>query len=74
MNKVYDKAMSAIEKIEEVMKKGGKRKENTHTMSLLVFICISLSSFLYPLSSHAVTKAEADSAYMHNEYQKAIDG
>ena len=77
MNKVYDKAMSAIEKIEETMKKGGKRKEESGMRihySLLLFAVISLSSFLFPLSSHAVTKAEADSAYVHDEYQKAIDG
>ena len=79
MNKVYDKAMNAIEKIEEGMKKKNRgekqevRGERIH-YSLLLFAVISLSSFLFPLSTHAVTKAEADSAYIHEEYQKAIDG
>ena len=79
MNKVFDKAMTAIEKIEETMKKRNKRKvesgmwnENTNVARMLVFICISLSSFLLPLSSSAVTKAEADSAYVRGEYQQAI--
>jgi len=71
MNKVYNKAISAIEKIEETMKKGGKRiVEASSSVILLMFI--SLSSLLFPLSSHALTKTEADSAYVHGEYQKAI--
>ena len=74
MNKVYDKAMNAIEKIEEVMKKSGKRKVESGKARLILLAVISLSSFLIPLASHAITKAEADSAYVHDEYQKAIDG
>jgi len=74
MNKVYDKAMNAIEKIEEVMKKGGKRKVESGKARLVLLAVISLISYLLPLTSHAITKAEADSAYVHDEYQKAIDG
>jgi len=81
MNKVYEKAMTAIEQIEGTMKKRNKRKvesgmwnENTNVARMLVFICISLSSFLLPLSSSAMTKAEADSAYVRGEYQQAING
>jgi tetratricopeptide (TPR) repeat protein len=78
MNKVYDKAMSAIEKIEEVMKKSGKRSEaggeRTPHARLILFAVISLTSYLLPFTSLAITKAEADSAYVHDEYQKAIDG
>ena len=73
MNKVYDKAMNAIEKIEEVMKKSGKRKVESGKTRLILLAVISLSSCFIPLASHAITKAEADSAYVRGEYQKAID-
>ena len=78
MNKVYDKAMNAIEKIEDVMKKSGKRSEakgekTPHVfLLLLVFYLLLSPSLLTP--AFAVTKSEADSAYVHGEYQKAIDG
>ena len=78
MNKVYDKAMNAIEKIEVVMKKSGKRSEakgekTPHAfLLLLVFYLLLSPSLLTP--GFAVTKSEADSAYVHGEYQKAIDG
>ena len=77
MNKVYEKAMTAIEKIEETMKKKrGERREVRgeripHARLLLLFI-ISLTSYLLPLTTHAVTKAEADSAYTRGQYQQAI--
>ncbi len=64
MNKVYDKAMSAIEKIEETMRK--RRSAKSAAVVLLIL--------LFPLGVQAMTKAEADSAYVHGEYQKAIDG
>ena len=63
MNKVYDKAMAAIEQIEEVMKKGGKK------MGTLVLLLL-----LAPLATQAATKAEADSAYANGNYQAAIKG
>ena len=63
MNKVYDKAMQAIEKIEEVMKKGGKK---VATLVLLLLLA--------PLATQAATKAEADSAYANGNYQAAIKG
>ena len=62
MNKVFDKAMTAIEKIEETMKK--RRPAKTVTAVLLML--------LLPLCAQAVTKAEADSAYVRGEYQQAI--
>ena len=77
MNKVFEKAMTAIEKIEGTMKKrtrkdeGGRRSENSYA-SILLFVCISLSSFLLPSSSKAITKADADSAYVRGQYQQAI--
>ena len=70
MNKVYEKAMTAIEKIEDTMKKKGKK--SVQTMRMILLISISLASCLIPLSSHALTKAEADSSYVRGEYQQAI--
>lgn len=70
MNKVYEKAMTAIEKIEDTMKKKGKK--SAQTMRMILLISISLASCLLPLSSHALTKADADSSYVHGEYQQAI--
>ena len=60
MNKVFDKAMNAIEKIEGGMKKSKK-----------AFLLLYLLLFL-PLTAQAVTKAEADSAYAQGNYQQAI--
>ena len=62
MNKVYEKAMTAIEKIEGSMKKRRPAAKAT-VLLLLLFL---------PLSGHAVTKAEADSAYIRGQYQQAI--
>ena len=62
MNKVYEKAMTAIEKIEGSMK---KRRPAAKATVLLLLLCL-------PLSGHAVTKAEADSAYVRGQYQQAI--
>ena len=62
MNKVYEKAMTAIEKIEGSMKKRRTAAKAT-VLLLLLFL---------PLSGHAVTKAEADSAYIRGQYQQAI--
>ena len=55
MNKVFDKAMTAIEKIEEGMKRS-RRAPKTAVLLLLL---------LLPAAAGAVTKAEADSAYAH---------
>ena len=62
MNKVYEKAMTAIEKIEGSMKKRRTAAKAT-VLLLLLFL---------PLSGYAVTKAEADSAYIRGQYQQAI--
>ena len=61
MNKVYEKAMTAIEQIENDM----KRKPQKTTASLVLLL------MLLPLSAGAVTKAEADSAYVNENYQEA---
>ena len=62
MNKVYDKAITAIEQIEATMK---KRRSSAKTAVLLLLLLI-------PAAGQAVTKAEADSAYIRGEYQQAI--
>ena len=62
MNKVFDKAMTAIEKIEGTMKKRHSTKTATAVLLML----------LLPLCAQAVTKTEADSAYVRGEYQQAI--
>lgn len=62
MNKVYEKAMTAIEKIEETMKK--KRSAKVTTVILLLLLA--------PITTSAVTKAEADSSYVRGQYQQAI--
>ena len=61
MNKVYEKAMTAIEKIEETMKKRRAPKASALIALLL----------LLPLGASAQTKSEADSAYAAGHYQKA---
>ena len=74
MNKVYEKAMMAIEQIEGTMKrsKEGRSKESSRNarVLLLVFYLLLTPSLLTPAS--AVTKAEADSAYVRGQYQQAI--
>ena len=66
MNKVYEKAMKAIVEIEGTMKKKGVRSK-----MLLIFLFLSpVSGIMTPAS--AVTKAEADSAYVRGQYQQAI--
>ncbi|MDE6011898.1 MAG: BatD family protein, partial [Prevotella sp.] len=63
MSRVYEKAMTAIEKIEGNMKR--KPKKNTVMVLLLLL--------LLPVSAGAVTKADADSAYVNEDYRKAIE-
>ena len=64
MNKVFEKAMTAIEKIEDVYKSHKGNKVSKASMLLIMF--------MFPLCSYAVTKAEADSAYTSGHYQEAI--
>ncbi len=65
MNKVYEKAMTAIEKIEETMKRSRRKSATVATIALLLML---------PMTASAVTKAEADSAYVREQYQQAING
>ncbi len=67
MNKVYDKAINAIEKIEATMKKTKKPGHMATKMVLVLTVCLTSAT-----ASHAVTKVEADSAYARGEYQQAI--
>ncbi len=62
MNKVYEKAMTAIEQIEDTMRK--RRSAKTVAVVLLMFVL--------PLAAQGATKAEADSAYVRGQYQQAI--
>ena len=64
MNKVYQTAMTAIEEIENTMKSKPK-KASAAGMALLLMLFL-------PLSASAVTKAEADSSYVNENYQQAI--
>lgn len=67
MNKVYDKAINAIEKIESTMKKTKKAANMATKTMLILVVCLS-----YVTTSFAVTKVEADSAYARGEFQQAI--
>ena len=67
MNKVYDKAINAIEKIESTMKK--TKKSGNMATKMVLILAVSLFSVT---TSFAVTKVEADSAYARGEFQQAI--
>ena len=64
MNKTYESAATAIEKIEEVMK-----KKNTRTRGTLVLLTLL---FLFPTTIQAITKQDADAEYSKGNYQQAI--
>ena len=72
MNKVYEKAMNAIEKIENVMKKSkSKRHPRTAAFKTLLMALMTLAGLVSSAPAFA-SKAEADSAYVDGNYQKAI--
>ena len=74
MNKVYDAAMTAITQIAATMKRGKwkeVRGERTPSARFILLAVISLTSYFSSLTSNAVTKAEADSAYVQERYQQA---
>jgi len=64
MNKVYDTAITAIEHIENNMKRKVKKP-----LKATILLCLLMLS----VSIHAVTKQEADQAYQRGEFQQAID-
>ena len=65
MNKTYESAMTAIEKIEDVMK---KKNTKAHSMAMLLMLTL----MMFPLTIHAVTKQDADAEYSKGNYQQAI--
>ncbi|MBR6828127.1 MAG: BatD family protein [Prevotella sp.] len=66
MNKVFDKAMTAIEQIENAMKRGHRTPKSAATILLTLMLSI------LPLGSYAVSKTDADSAYAKGNFQQAI--
>lgn len=84
MNKVYTKAMSAIEQIEGMIKKKKTKTTGTHNVILLSLIGITMMMSI-SLSAHADEvnttqnsekleriKENADSAYVQGNYQQAV--
>ena len=69
MNKVYEKAMTAIEQIEGTMKKGHPRRQHA---SMLQVLTVGLWLSSYSVLT-AQTKAEADSSFVNGRYQEAIE-
>ena len=65
MNKTYESAMTAIEKIEDVMK---KKNTKAHSMAMLLMFTL----MMFPMTIHAVTKQDADAEYSKGNYQQAI--
>ena len=65
MNKTYESAMTAIEKIEDVMKKKNTKARNMAMLLLLTLI-------MFPMTIHAITKQDADAEYSKGNYQQAI--
>ena len=74
MNKTFNAAMTAIENIEDTMKK--RKKVKTAGLGLLLLVvCIAMPSAAHAQKSAApvhVTKAMGDSAYVRQQYQQAI--
>ena len=67
MNKVYTKAINAIEMIEGMMKKR-KVKSADKAFRLILLALVSACS----MAANAVTKAEADSAYVRGDFHQAV--
>lgn len=66
MDKTYHSAMKAITDIEEEMKHAKKARHASTTLLLLAVLAMA------PLSSPAITKANADAEYAKGNYQQAI--
>ena len=76
MNKVYDTALSALTQIASMLRKGkggqsAASADGSTAARLVLLVVISLISHFSPLTSNAVTKAQADSAYQQERYQQA---
>ncbi|MDO5447722.1 MAG: BatD family protein [Prevotellaceae bacterium] len=66
MQKVYESAAEMIEKMEDGFK---SRKKNRTKIGAIAFAIAMVSV----VPANAVTKAEGDSAYVHEEYSEAIN-
>jgi tetratricopeptide (TPR) repeat protein len=66
MSKTFNSAMTAIEVIENVIKRSKKNHKNTIVVMIIMLISV------IPLSSFALTKENADIEYQQGHYQKAI--
>lgn len=76
MNKTFDAAMTAIENIEDTMKKKKKvKKGNISVILLAMTLAFAVSESAYSQNTATpdhVTKAMGDSAYSKQHYQQAI--
>ena len=68
MSKVYEKAMTAIEEIEGDMKRKLRKQASAAVSVLLLLLMLPLTA----AAEQAVTKADADSAYVNEDYRRAI--
>lgn len=68
MGKTFEAAMTAIMRIENVIKKGKAKGFKAGTMGMLIFFCL----LAWAMPAHSITKANADSAYANQQYQQAI--
>lgn len=71
MDKTYTTAMQAITDIENAMKKKGRRKRKNSAANAVGLLLALLSLTTTATTASAVTKEEADSAYLHGDYQQA---
>lgn len=69
MEKVYDMAADVISKIEiSIKERTAEAKRQSATLKIIIVAMLSINM----LSANATTKSEADSAYVHEEYDTAI--
>ncbi len=69
MEKVYNTAADVISKIETTMKEQAAKAKKQGAALKIIFLTIMSASML---TASAVTKSDADSAYVHEEYNEAI--
>ena len=74
MNKVYEKAITAIEHIEDGMKKKVKTNNTSKTAVIAIMMCLAtgVSYAAGDTQKHLADKAAGDSAYVHGDYEDAI--
>lgn len=66
MNQTFEAAMTAIIKIEDVLRGMKKKKSSAHLFLLVALV------LLFPMSAGAITKKNADDEYKKGNYQQAI--